>query len=307
MLGIIINPKSGKRAFRAQRIYLWKLLRKRHEPFTYRITKYAGHAIELGRELVEKGYDEILVLGGDGTLSETINGIMRANISEEQRSKVCFGIMPRGTGNDWGRYWGLNKDYKRSLERFFNGEIHPLDLGCVTYWRNGIEHHRYFVNSVGFGVDSLCCSWATTLKYYIGSHHVNYLFALLAAICVHKSTRIELVVDGKQLVNDMLFTMNIGNGPYSGGGIQQNPNANPQDGIFHSIFIETPTFKQILKAVPNLFNGKLTDLPFVHSFTGKDVQINTRKHLMFESDGLLENIMGPCEVHCLHNALSMRV
>ena len=307
MLGIIINPKSGKRAFRAQRIYLWKLLRKRHEPFTYRITKYAGHAIELGRELVEKGYDEILVLGGDGTLSETINGIMRANISEEQRSKVCFGIMPRGTGNDWGRYWGLNKDYKRSLERFFNGEIHPLDLGCVTYWRNGIEHHRYFVNSVGFGVDSLCCSWATTLKYYIGSHHVNYLFALLAAVCVHKSTRIELVVDGKQLVNDMLFTMNIGNGPYSGGGIQQNPNANPQDGIFHSIFIETPTFKQILKAVPNLFNGKLTDLPFVHSFTGKDVQINTRKHLMFESDGLLENIMGPCEVHCLHNALSMRV
>ena len=60
MLGIIINPKSGKKAFRAQRIYLWKLLRKRHQPFAYRVTKYAGHAIELARELVEKGYDEIL-------------------------------------------------------------------------------------------------------------------------------------------------------------------------------------------------------------------------------------------------------
>ena len=306
MLGIIINPKSGKRAFRRQRIYLWKLLRKRREPFVYRVTKYAEHAIELGRELVERGCDEILVLGGDGTLSEVINGIMRADIPEEQRAKISFGIMPRGTGNDWGRFWGLTKDFKKSLDRFFNGEKQPLDVGCVTYWRNGIVHHRYFINSVGFGVDSLTCQWATTLKYYIGSHHVNYFFALLAALCVHKSQKIELIVDGKTIVNDMLFTMNIGNGPFSGGGIKQNPDADPRDGVFHSIFVQTPTFRQVLKAIPRLFDGRLTDLDFVHSFVGKEVEVNTRKHLMFEADGILENIMGPCRITCLHNALSMK-
>ena len=306
MLGIIINPKSGKRAFRRQRIYLWKLLRKRREPFVYRVTKYAEHAIELARELVERGCDEILVLGGDGTLSEVINGIMRADIPEEQRAQICFGLMPRGTGNDWGRFWGLNKEYKKSLDRFFNGEKQPLDVGCITYWRNGIVHHRYFINSVGFGVDSLTCQWATTLKYYIGSHHVNYFFALLAAICVHKSQKIELIVDGKTVVNDMLFTMNIGNGPFSGGGIKQNPDADPRDGVFHSIFVQTPTFRQVLKAIPRLFDGRLTDLDFVHSFVGKEVEVNTRKHLMFEADGILENIMGPCRITCLHNALSMK-
>ncbi len=306
MLGIIINPKSGKRAFRRQRIYLWKLLRKRREPFVYRVTKYAEHAIELGRELVERGCDEILVLGGDGTLSEVINGIMRADIPEEQRAKISFGIMPRGTGNDWGRFWGLTKDFKKSLDRFFNGEKQPLDVGCVTYWRNGIVHHRYFINSVGFGVDSLTCQWATTLKYYIGSHHVNYFFALLAALCVHKSQKIELIVDGKTIVNDMLFTMNIGNGPFSGGGIKQNPDADPRDGVFHSIFVQTPTFRQVLKAIPRLFDGRLTNLDFVHSFVGKEVEVNTRKHLMFEADGILENIMGPCRITCLHNALSMK-
>ena len=306
MLGIIINPKSGKRAFRRQRIYLWKLLRKRREPFVYRVTKYAEHAIELGRELVERGCDEILVLGGDGTLSEVINGIMRADIPEEQRAKISFGIMPRGTGNDWGRFWGLTKDFKKSLDRFFNGEKQPLDVGCITYWRNGIVHHRYFINSVGFGVDSLTCQWATTLKYYIGSHHVNYFFALLAAICAHKSQKIELIVDGKTIVNDMLFTMNIGNGPFSGGGIKQNPDADPRDGVFHSIFVQTPTFLQVLKAIPRLFDGRLTDLDFVHSFVGKEIEVNTRKHLMFEADGILENIMGPCRITCLHNALSMK-
>ena len=66
MLGIIINPKSGRSTYRKQRLYLFNLLKQRQQTFTYRVTKYAGHAIELARELVEDGYDEILVLGGDG-------------------------------------------------------------------------------------------------------------------------------------------------------------------------------------------------------------------------------------------------
>ena len=87
MLGIIINPKSGKKAFRLQRLYLWKLLKARREPFVYRVTKYENHAIELGRELVvEKGCTEILVLGGDGTISEVING---KNLTAVCRHTVC--------------------------------------------------------------------------------------------------------------------------------------------------------------------------------------------------------------------------
>lgn len=306
MLGIIINPKSGKKAFRAQRIYLWKLLRRRHQPFAYRVTKYANHAIELARELVEKGYDEILILGGDGTLSEAINGIMRADIKPEQRAKIQVGLMPRGTGNDWGRFWNLTKNHKQSLQRFFEGEGHPIDIGSVTYWRNGIEHHRYFINSVGFGVDPLCCKKAEILKYYIGSHHVNYLFGLIGAIVQHKPQHMILNVDGKEVVNDLLFTMNIGNGPFSGGGIKQNPEAEPSDGVFNGMFIRKPTFSQICKALPNLFNGKLTELPFVYPLVGKEIEINYRKHIMIEADGILENFFGPCKVTCIHHALQFR-
>ena len=306
MLGIIINPKSGKKAFRAQRIYLWQLLRKRHMPFAYRVTKFAGHATELARELVEKGYDEILILGGDGTLSEAINGIMRANLTAEQRAKIQVGLMPRGTGNDWGRYWNLDKRFKESLRRFFEGEGHPIDIGCVTYWRNGIEHHRYFINSVGFGVDPLCCQKAENLKYYIGSHSINYLFGLIAAIVQHKAQHMILNVDGKQAVDDRLFTMNIGNGPFSGGGIRQNPEADPTDGVFHTMFIKKPTFKQVIEALPKLYNGRLTELPFVYPIVGREIEMIYRKHILFEADGILENIIGPCKITCIHNALQFR-
>lgn len=308
MLGIIINPKSGKKAFRAQRLYLWRLLKARHQPFTYRVTKYANHALELARELVEKGYDQLLVLGGDGTLSEVINGIMRADISPEQRAKIQFGLMPRGTGNDWARFWGLNKDFKRSLHYFFEeSKCQPLDVGCVTYWRNGIEHHRYFINSVGFGVDAVTCVEALPLKYYIGSHHINYLIGFLMAVFRHKPMPVNLTADGQVITKDKMFTMNIGNGPFSGGGMKQNPDADPRDGIFHSMFVSKPTFKQICKATPQLFSGKLTQLDFVHSFTAKDIVLDTKKHLVMEADGILMDFMGPCEIHCLHKALCMTV
>ena len=307
MLGVIINPKSGKKTFRAQRLYLWRLLRKRRQPFTYRVTQYAGHAIELARELVETGHDQILVLGGDGTLSEAINGIMRADLSPEQRQKIQFGLMPRGTGNDWGRYWGLDRRHKRALQMFFDGTARPVDVGCVTYWRNGIEHHRYFINSVGFGIDAVTCVEAAKLKYYIGSHHINYLFGLIKAMFSHKPMLTTLQCDGKTIVNDKMFSMNIGNGPFSGGGMKQNPDADPQDGIFHAMFVSQPTLKQVLQALPKLFNGQLPQLPFVRTYTGKDIALSTTKHLVFEADGIVMDIMGPCEVHCLHHALNMTI
>ena len=102
-----------------------------------------------------------------------------------------------------------------------------------------------------------------------------------------------LTVDGQQAVDDLLFTMNVGNGPFSGGGIRQNPEADPTDGVFHSMFVRKPSFKQICKALPNLFNGKLTELPFVYPICGKEIEISYRKHILFEADGILENIIGP--------------
>ena len=115
-----------------------------------------------------------------------------------------------------------------------------------------------------------------------------------------------LMVDGKERVNDLLFTMNIGNGPFSGGGIKQNPQADPTDGLFHGMFVKKPTFGQVIKALPNLFNGKLTDLPFIYPILGKEVEVVYHKHLMIEADGILENFIAPCKVTCIHHALQFR-
>lgn len=302
-LAIIINPKSGKKHYLRQRYYLFALLEKRGEPYTYRVTRYAGHATEIARAMAEQGYRRFLILGGDGTISETINGLMSAKIVDKE--SIRFGIMPRGTGNDYGRYWGITRHYKQALERFFNGTPKPIDVGCLTYYRNDDVHKRYFVNSVGFGIDARTCAVAQTLKYYLGSHSLLYALSLVCAVWSHKSQPIALTADGDKLFEEPLFTMNIGVGPYSGGGIRQNPQADPTDGIFHAMFLRPPTFKQIMHAIPHLFNGRLTDLPFVHTYTSHSVDIASQDYLLFEADGILIDACGPYRVECMHHALQI--
>ncbi len=312
MLGIIINPKSGKKAFRRQRYYLFKTLRAKKTVFSFKVTKYAGHAIELAREYVEQGVQDILILGGDGTVSEAVNGIMSAQGVDT--SKVRVGIIPRGTGNDWGRYWGLSKNHKQSIAAYLNGKAVPIDIGRVEVIRNGITENYYFINSVGFGVDCLTCKMTQVLKYYVGSHRLLYAFALLFAVAKHKAQKMQLTYQSYVADNEakaensftaQLFTMNIGNGPFSGGGIKQNPDADPRDGVFHAMFVEQPTFRQVMKALPHIFDGRLTELPFIHSMVSDRISLNTNKYLPFECDGIVVDACGPFTVTVIPHAIQM--
>ena len=98
--------------------------------FDYRVTRFAGHASKIARYYVQKGYKNIMVLGGDGTMSEVINGIFNATTKSTQDLKIA--LIPRGTGNDWGRFWGLTADYRKSIDVLLKGKTQPIDIGFVS-------------------------------------------------------------------------------------------------------------------------------------------------------------------------------
>lgn len=81
--------------------------------------------------------------------------------------------------------------------------------------------------------------------------------------------------------------MNIANGPFSGGGIKQNPYALPYDGTFDMIVVEKPTVRDILTALPLIFNGKLTQHPVIQSFQAKEIWIKTKNEILIEADGII--------------------
>jgi diacylglycerol kinase family enzyme len=123
----------------------------------------------------------------------------------------------------------------------------------------------------------------------------------------YKSQHMRLEVKGELVLEDRLFVAAVSNGSYVGGGMRLNPEADPCDGLLHAIFLTPPTWKQISQAISKLFNGKLHELPFVHSVVADEMLVHTKKHQSFEADGIVMDVTGPCQVNCMKHALQMIV
>ena len=123
----------------------------------------------------------------------------------------------------------------------------------------------------------------------------------------YKSQHMRLDVEGKSVLEGRLFIAAVSNGSYVGGGMRLSPEADPSDGLLHAIFLTPPSAKQICQAIPNLFNGRLKELPFVHAVVSDDMLVHTKKHQSFEADGVVMDVSGPCQVSCMKHALQMIV
>lgn len=301
---IIINPKSGKKKFREQRKYLFMTLKHAGILFDYKVTKFAGHAIKIAKYFAEQQYKNFLILGGDGTMSEVINGIFSANIKDT--SSLKFALIPRGTGNDWGRFWGLTRDYKHSIDVFLKGKLQPIDIGKVDYDLEGDKETHFFINSVGFGLDATVVNITHRLKEIFGSHSFMYTVSLLSAVFTYKPHKVKILYSSKT-IQESMFTMNIANGCYSGGGMKQTPDALPYDGLLDVMMAKKPTFFDIIGALRRLFNGKLLEHPVILSFQTESLNVICDDNALIEADGIIVNGLSPYKISIIPDAIQMIV
>lgn len=302
---VITNPTAGKRQFRIQSKFVKNELEKAGIPFIFKLTEYSGHAIKIAKHYTENGCLNFLILGGDGTISEVINGIFAAK--SEDSASIKIAILPRGTGNDWGRFWKITKNSQASIDVFFKGKTQLIDIGKIDY-RNGNNQkdEHFFINSIGFGLDAEVVAMTHKLKKYFGSFSLLYTIALVAAVFKYKPFPAQLKINDIE-INKKLFTMNIANGPYTGGGIKQNPFALPYDGVFDMMVVGKPTFKDIVTALPKIFNGKLYYHPVIETFQTKEVKVKVAADIPVEADGIILHSTHNCVVSIIPNAIQMIV
>ena len=272
--------------------------------FDYRVTRFAGHASKIARYYVQKGYKNIMVLGGDGTMSEVINGIFNATTKSTQELKIA--LIPRGTGNDWGRFWGLTADYRKSIEVLLKGKTQPIDIGKVEYDMEGEKEAHYFINSIGLGLDAAVVNLTHRLKEFFGSHSFLYSVSLLLAVFSYRSHMVKIYSNEKN-IDDGMFTMNIANGCYSGGGLKQTPNALPYDGWLDVMMARKPTFVDIIGALVALFRGKLLEHPVIVSFQTRELLVQCDKKALMEADGIIVNGSSPFKISIIPGAIQMIV
>ena len=197
MYYFIINPRS--RSGKGQEI--WDRVKKRldEENLEYEayFTQKQGHAAELAHQIAALSIPcTLVVVGGDGTVNEVVNGLVKTVYTH-----ITLGYIPTGSGNDFARGLGLTKDTEKAVEQILApADIEKMDIGIAQ--SNGEK--RYFLISAGIGFDASICHEALNsgLKDFLNKYHLGkltYAAIALKQLFLYRPCRVDIRLDRQRI------------------------------------------------------------------------------------------------------------
>lgn len=282
---VVVNPNAGNRKGEKDWSRIEKGLRSKGFIFKAVFTQNRSHAIDLTASMIREGYRKIIVVGGDGTLNEVVNGIFQQDACLP--NDVLVGLIPVGTGNDWGRMYHLPKKYDAAIQVIKEEKLFKQDIGFVTYHDAEGKHDRYFANVSGMGYDALVARKTNRMKDSGHGGSMSYLINIFTGLFQYKYTPFKVVVDDEEVFSGRVLSMNIGICKYNGGGLMQLPNAIPDDGLLDVTIIKATARLNIFKHITKLYDGSFIKLRFVSTYRGTTCRIlsNPPGSAYLEADG----------------------
>ncbi len=283
-IAAIANPQAANG--RVGRLWpeLAERLRRRLGDVTLRLTDSPGHATDIARELIESGFDVIIAVGGDGTISEVANGFLCDE--KPWRDDLRLGILPVGTGGDMRRSLGIPTDVGQAIELIAQGESLAIDVGKASLVApDGSTLQRYFVNLASFGLGGDVAAAAKNPLTVLGGQ-TAFLWATLKGMMTFRGREVEIDLDGTGSPQ-RFFVSNVavGNGRYHGGGMQPCPRAKLNDGLLDVTVIEYMNPLEVLRDIRALYSDNVYRLPKVHRFEARTLGARADQPTWVEVDG----------------------
>ena len=283
---VIVNPISGGGKGLTDFPKISHLLREsgiEHDPV---FTAHRHHATELAVEAANRGYRKIIVVGGDGTLNEAVNGLFIQKQCEPK--EILLAVIAVGTGNDWVRTFGTPRNYTMVVRAIKEGHSYLQDVGKITFTESKVEQTRYMANVAGLGFDAYVIQIFNHLKLKGRTGSWLYLYSLLRGYFSAKPAGATIELDGKVIYNKLLFSLAVGICRYNGGGIQQLPRAVANDGLLDLTIIRPVHWWHVIFRAKRLFNGNIYSIGHVEHAQGKVVKITSAPTMPLETDGELQ-------------------
>lgn len=242
---LIFNPHAD-RGHAWDIAYSFRSTIERYGGGDWAATEYPGHAMKLAEESVEQGYQVVAALGGDGTVHEIINGMMK--FPRERRPLLA--AVPIGSGNDFCANIGLSKDPELAVRRIYEGTPHPIDLATIG---DNTGHSEYWDNTISIGFGAAVAIYAYGITRLRG--FPMYLWAVIKTIFLqHNAPRMVIKTDQETLEQSVLL-MSLNNGPREGGGFLTSPQAKPDDGILNYAIIGDVSRPMMFRLIPEVMRG----------------------------------------------------
>ena len=277
---LVVNPAAGHGHGRKVFDQLEPRLRSAFPDLEIRVSEYAGHAVEIGREAAGAGYDRLLCLGGDGTPYELLNGLYSEG-RPARRPEI--GQIPAGTGNSFLRDFDITSP-DQALDAIVAGRRRPVDLVEFEEQERGKTVRRYSLNIIGVGLIADILRLTNERLKFLGA--AGYSMAVLARLVRGMSNHIVIEADGHRLEADNSALV-ISNSKFTGGKMKIAPNADAADGKADIVLFNDVNRREIVAIFAGVFSGKHAGHPKVHMRQAAAISVECDPPLRLMADGEL--------------------
>jgi YegS/Rv2252/BmrU family lipid kinase len=233
---------------------------------------------QLAREAAEGGAELLLVVGGDGTLNEVVNGIA-------ERDGVELAVLPRGTGQDFVRTYGIPARFSDAVRVALDGRVREIDAGRVTHVRwDGGQGVRWFANVGSAGMSGAVAQRANTMSKALGGR-ATFFYALTRVFVSWKNSPVHVELDGGETRSGLMHDVIVANGQWHGGSMWLAPEASPDDGLFDVLLIGDVTKTDFVLTAPKLYRGTHLGHPKIELVRSARVHVGGEVPLPIELDG----------------------
>lgn len=268
---VIVNPYAGRWKARRNLPRLEAALAAAGLTYDLAVMAEPNQGIALAREAALSGWPLVVAVGGDGTISEVVNGLVQA--AGEAQAGV-LGIVPLGSANDLASILDIPTDVEAACRKLAAGQTRLIDLGLVN--------DRYFDNNSAVGLEPMVTIENIKIERIKGTP--RYIVAALRGIWKTESWQMRLEWDEGEYEGSVTL-VSVGNSPRTGGAFWMTPAAEVDDGFLDFIFAPAMSRWQLLRLLPTTFSGAHVRHPLVRQVRTRRLQISASPPTPIQADG----------------------
>lgn len=286
---LVVNPRSG--GGRTGRTFpdLRRVIEARLGELDVAMTERMGHASELAERAAKDGRERVIAVGGDGTLSECTDGILRAGAGDA----VVLGLVGQGTGGDFRKALGIEHRLDAYLDAIDAGHERRVDAGRARFvGHDGAPRERHFVNILSAGMGGLVDDHVSRASRWLPGT-AAYWFSSLRALLEIVAGRVRCTIGlrGEERTETFsTFMIAMCNGRYFGSGMHVAPMAKIDDGVFEVVSMSAPGKLAFATRSQSIYDGKHLGKEGVAHFQCDRIRIeveneDAKKTFLLDVDG----------------------
>lgn len=265
------------------------------------VSERPGQLVELAERAAAGGAGLLVAVGGDGTVHEVVNGLIRSGRSRE----VDLAVLSRGTGKDFVRSLRIPGDLDQAIETAHAGKARAVDVGLARFTGlDGSPAEAYFANFAGAGISGSIARRANASSKALGGK-ASFMWSTVAVFMRWKSAEMTVDVDGAPHSGRMFEVLAM-NGDYTAGGMWMAPDAKADDGLFDVVLIGDVTKLDFVLTFPKIYRGRHVGHPKIEHLQGRAVTIDSPAPLPIALDGEQPGTT-PVTFEIVPHALRLRV